>query len=104
MLKVKDSLLLVVPFLFSSAWVSNFAAHVPGPFDEAMDRGGNMLKLKSLLVKEIFYFQRLFTCLLKEVFDFWPFEINMLFHLPFENNATSSSSSLVVFVFDCKKY
>ena len=38
MLEVKDSLLLVVPFLFSSTWVSNFALHVPGTFDEAVDR------------------------------------------------------------------
>ena len=29
--------------------------------------------------------------------------MNMLIYLAFENTATSSSSSLVVFVFDCKK-
>ena len=35
---LKDSLLIVLPFLFSSEWVSDFAAHVPAQSsDEVMD-------------------------------------------------------------------
>ena len=48
-----------------------------------------MLKVNSLLVQENDYFPA--------------FQKKYVIHLPFENNATSSSSSLVVFVFDCKQ-